>query len=233
MSLILKWSDFISTNIYDSPLIVNIYFNNVPSILLCIDARTLSHDVYDTPIDKNKEYKFFPTMGIITYDWWKSYLKNPRTTNDPLWLKLLENKPILSDDGRIIWFEGEITWVCEEKEIFLPHIWFTPEWVIMIQPDFQPWDDFIQKEIWDLIRCHVIQVLGIDIPIPSTWLDVPIPHKYAIKNWERYTFDCSFWEQSWMDYMYLNKPTWKYQNALFLSWLITDADFDPFEESEK
>ncbi len=226
MPLILKWSDFHSTSIYDSPLIASIQSNS-QKIFLCIDAKRLTRDPVNAPIDRNKLYQFFPTMGIITYDGWENYLKNPHITNDPLWYRLFEDQPLIDDSGKLIWFRGSLTWISEEKEIFLPHIWLTWDWVVMIQPGFQPWDDFIQKEIWDFITCYVINILGIDIPIPSIWLNVPIPHKYDIKNGEKYTFDCFFWEQKWMDYMYPKKTVWKYQKSLFLSWLITDVDFDP------
>jgi hypothetical protein len=230
MSINILGSNFLEINvshIWTNPVPIMARWINNELIKCVINARMLLHT---NMIDPNKYYKFFPAHGMISSDGYGHYVDNPRLSwedeKDGCFINY--DKPILSNahpknkKGIIIWYRWLLTGLCIKKDLFLPTIWTTTEWVKMIQYWYQPGDILVSEKIWMQVRqCNYITIGDIGIPIyddpDGAW------KSWNLIEWSRYTFECYFWDDEWYgSFLY---P--QYSEYLYLSWLITDADFDP------
>ncbi len=229
MSIIISWSDFLEKNvshIWTNPVPVLLKWKDNELIKCVINARVLLHI---NSIDPEKFYRFFPSHGICAADGQWHYIANPRIS-DKSKVKTISinyNQPIISNahknnsDGDIVWYKWSITGICKEKDVFLPYVWMNSQGVKQIQYWYNSGDLLITNEIWIIKKCFLLTVGTIEIPIyndpDGAW------KSWDLIEWEEYTFDSFFWDdEGYGSYKY---P--QYAEYLYLSWLITDIDFDP------
>jgi hypothetical protein len=207
------------------PNVVQISISNQLNVILSMQMfihhnEWISEKGIAITLNPKKRYKFF----IEDVDYSKdgsshyiSYKSEARNEKDGLYID--KTQPIYSSlswlDSIIIWYKGTIVGSCFRKWAFLTYS--TPEQC----NGFFKSSEFAHYKSDCL---HLVISPELSIPINSYYEKL-----WNIEEWKRYVFECQFgYDWWWGDPGY---P--QYAEYLYISWLITDVDFDPEIHSER
>lgn len=256
MHILLSWADIDTIDFSrqcanDSrSTVARLVWDNWVQIRCLIGARVL---LKENRINSSKWYKLFLLDSNLQSEWQSHYIDNPRIAVDSALSgfvidytrPIIWSNPIIAkeeDKGEdttyyaeiinkwyykewspevITWYKGTFTGIFRRIDAFIPGI---SDYTVTIQPSFKPWDDLIISEIWDCKQWYAhICYWDIIIPINANYIERTLGIEFI--QGKKYTFDCKFWNDEWWWYIWYSQ----YAELPYLSWLITDEDFDPDE----
>ncbi len=201
------------------PYVLRISISNQLNIILSIQMITFHEEMITESwikilFDVNQRYKFFIEDVDFSKDGSSHYIEYKWEAWDAEnGLFIDKDNPIYSSptwpDSIIIWYKGTIVGICIRKWTYLTY--GTKDQC----NGFFRWEEFAH---YDPNCLRLIVSPELSIPINSYYEKL-----WNIEEWKRYVFECQFGYDGWW-----GDPGYpQYAECLYISWLITDTDFDP------